>query len=207
MRLASDMDNTEFSGAANPDLLLHVKFYSKPVPQPFLSEQEKRPIFQDVDFIRIHTPGNQLNVIDRPVESEDKKRFPIQWARYSNSKEEGEIGTPVSQWPIITASRAEELRAVKFFTVEQIANCSDQQIQALGMDGSALREKAKRFLAISKGDADASKAEEELKKRDEVIASMAERMAELEKKLGGMTGEVTGPMIVEPRRGRPPKAA
>ena len=40
----------------------------------------------------------------------------------------------------------EELRILKFQTVEQIAAASDAQLQRIGMGGPGLREKAKAFL-------------------------------------------------------------
>jgi len=194
--LASDLQNPEFSGATNPDSLLTVSFYSKPVHQPFESEKEGRPIFKDVDFVKIFTPGSSLNVIDSFAEEEHKRRFPLQWARYQNSKGSGDqiIGTPVNQWPMITPSRAEELRAMKFFTVEQIAGASDQQVQTLGMDANSLRIKAQNFLNAAAGAAASEKKDEELKKRDLEIEELKKQMAELM-------------AAVKPKVGRPPKEA
>ena len=35
-------------------------------------------------------------------------------------------------------SQAEELKGLKFYTVESIANCNDQQLQRIGMGGTVL---------------------------------------------------------------------
>lgn len=153
--LASDVANTQFVGAYNPDSVLHVEFYNNAVPMPAESEKQGRPIFQDVIYIRIHTPGNQLSVIDRPMYPQDKSRFPLHWAQFQNTQGSGEqvAGTPVSQWAALSKAQAEGLRAMKFMTVESIANASDQQIMALGSTGAggmapfALREQAKAFLS------------------------------------------------------------
>lgn len=193
--LASDLQNPEFSGASNPDSLLTVTFYSRPVAQPFESEKEGRPIFKDVDFVKIFIPGDQRTVIDTFAEEQHKKRFPVQWARYQNQKtgQEQFTGTPVSQWPLITQSQAEELRAVKFFTVEQVAEASDAAVKSMGMIGPSLREKAKNYLNAAKGAAEVERRDQELKKRDAEILELKEQMAKL------MAA------VEQPRRGRHPK--
>ena len=157
--LASDAANPNFVGAHNPDSVLVVRFHRRPVLQPFETNVQGRPIFQDVDFIEIWTPGNQLNVIDTTVREEHKRRFPTQWANFqaSHGTDTQLIGTPVSAWPFLTGSQAEEFKAVKFFTVEQIAGASDQQIQSLGMIGGAnphvIRARAQAYLDAAAGTA------------------------------------------------------
>ena len=179
--LASDAANSQFLGAHNPDAALVVKFYSKAVHQPFRSDKEGRPIYEDVDYIQIFTPGNQLNIIDTPVRGEHKMRFAQQWAMYQAGKGSGmEVGTPVNQWPFLSAAQAEEFRAVKFFTVEQLANASDVQLQSLGMIGGmnpmVIRDRAKAFLSAAAGAAP--------------MESMAAENAELKQQMADMQKQV-----------------
>lgn len=183
--LASDLQNPNFVGATNPDSLLHVVFYSKAVHQPFESEKQGSAIFKDMDFIRITTPGNSLNVIDRSVVDDDKKRFPMHWARYKEIRGDAEHieGTPVAEWPLLTRAQAEQLRAMKFFSVEQIAGASDEAIgkigMTVGMSAYAFRDKAKNFLKVAHDSAAANKMTDELKKRDAEIAEMREQLSKL----------------------------
>ena len=150
--IASDANNPEFQGAHNPDSRLAVKFYSKTVPNKFESEKQGRPIFFDLDYVQIFVPGDNTSVIDQPVREDHKQRFPLQWARYNNNRSENthEIGTPLTQWPRITPAQAEELRALKFYTVEGIANASDASLQSIGMIAGmapyAFREHAQRCV-------------------------------------------------------------
>jgi hypothetical protein len=81
--LASDDANTSFVGAKNPDSALTVVFYKRPVKQVFRSVQEGIPVHDSVDYVRIHTPGDQLNVIDTPAREDHKRRFPLPWPRRS----------------------------------------------------------------------------------------------------------------------------
>lgn len=184
------------SDIPNADSRLSVRFYSKPLQNDFQTALQGRPIFEDVDFVSIHVPGDNTLVIDTPAREDHKKRFPLHWAHYQNNKGDGpaNVGTPITQWPLITASQAEELKALKFYTVESIASASDAQLQRLGMLAGmspfAFRERAMRFLKVSKDEAALSHQEDELKalkeenarikaEMDEKLAKMQEQMEQL----------------------------
>src|SRR6266567_3047699 len=114
--IASDLNNPEFAGAKDPDRALHVVFYTKPVKNEFESERQARPIFANVDFVRITTPGNVLSIMDMPARSDHQQRFPRQWHAYKTRTDPGaqQSGTPITEWPRITPAQAEELKALKF---------------------------------------------------------------------------------------------
>jgi hypothetical protein len=156
------------SDISNPESRLTVKFYKRPVKLEDESIAQGRPIFQEFDFIKILVPGDALTEIDTYVTEGHKTRFPIQWANYMN-RQGSEIsfnGTPLSEWPQISVSQAEELKGIKFHTVEAIAHASDQQLQKIGMIAGMsphnFRERAKTFLNLAKESADVSKRDEEL---------------------------------------------
>lgn len=204
--LASDANNPNFAGAYNPDAALTVQFIRRPVLQPFRTEKEGRPIYEDVDFIRIFTPGNNLNIIDTPVREEHKQRFPRQWQMFSNahSADTREVGTPVTQWPYLTASQGEEFKALKFFTVEQIANASDMQLQSLGMVGGAqpyvIRDRARAYLAAAAGTAVPEAQAAELAEAKLQMAEMQKQLNALMAAQNGMTS--TQPATEKPKRKR-----
>lgn len=185
--LASDDANPNFVGQRDPDRALSVMFYSKPVQNHFESEKQGRPIFTDMDFVKIFLPGDDKNVIDTFVRDDHKSRFPRQWQHYQN-KHAGDqqlIGkTPLKEWPRISAAQAEELRALKFFSVDDIANASDAALQNIGMVGGmaphAFREAAQRFLKVAAGDAKNSKLEKTLAEQNATIAAQAEQMAAMQ---------------------------
>ena len=171
---------------------LAVRFYSKEVQNDFLTNKEGRPISFMADFVRIEIPGNQTSIIDTFVNNSHKTRFPQQWAIYLNEKADGNNnpdnvqGTLLRDWPILNSAQATELKHFKFYTVEQVASASDQQIMAIGMTAGmsplALRDKAKAFLENAKDSSFAQKQAEELKLRDQQIADLTaqmERMAKL----------------------------
>ena len=180
--LASDDANHGFVGARDPDAALVVNFYIKPVQNPFLTAKKNTPTFEDVIYVRINVPGVKDMEVDRPARSDDQKRFPRQYQHFVNQTQgdSREIGTPLTEWPVVTRSQAEEFRSLKFFTVESIANASDQNIGNLGMMGGMaphiLRDKARAFLKAAQDAAFPQHQAEELAKRDMVIANLQEEM-------------------------------
>lgn len=179
--LASDDNNREFAGARNPDSILKVTFYVRSLQNNFLTAKEGRPIFQDEKYVQIMIPGRNDLTVDQPVTDEHIQRFPYQWAQFKNQTAEvdQQFGTPVTEWPVLTRSQAEELKGKKFYTVEQIADCSDGQSQALGMNANILRQKARAFLESAKGSAHAQKQAEELAAKQQEIDSLKREMSDL----------------------------
>lgn len=201
-RLESDINN--------PDAALGVLFYTKPIQNTFMTEQEGRPIFSDVDMVRITTPGDDKNIIDTFAREDHKRRFPVQWAHYQN-KQEGDQRlagkTPINQWARITPAMAEELRAIKFLSVEDVASASDSNIQAAGMISGmsphAFRDAARAYLRLAAGEAAESKTAAELadsrKANAELQAAqktMADQMAQMQAQLAALAkpADTTDPL-------------
>lgn len=213
--LASDINNPEFAGAtSNPDAALIVSFYVKPIQNIFASSKAGKPMYEDITYITINVPGLKDMQVDRPAYENDKRRFPLQWQHFENRTkgDAREIGTPLSEWQQITRSQAEEFRALKFFTIESIANASDLNINSLGMIGGmaphVLREKAKAFLQSAKDSALPQHQAEELAKRDAEITMLKEQMAVIASKVNMPAVTHVSPDVqpVKKKRGRPSKA-
>lgn len=206
--LASDAQNAQFTGAHNPDDRLAVRFFLKAEQNNFLSQQENRPVFEDREFVRIEVPGDAKTVIETYVREEHKLRFPRQWMAFQMNRENPETGTPLAEWPLLSASQAEMLKAIKFRTVESIANCSDLQCQSIGMIGgmapSALRERARAFLAAAHGTADVQKMAQELLERDQKLAEQAEALRKLQEQMAVLMS-ATAEEKVRNKPGRKPK--
>lgn len=171
------------------DARLSVTFYKRSMKQEDASIEAGRPIYKEFDFVRIIVPGDALTEIDTYASESHKQRFPRQWAHYQNQVGDHQdiIGTPLEQWTQITRSQAEELRGLKFPTVESIALCSDQQLQrigmAAGMNPHAFRDKAKAFLNLANqvGETNQREAElEELRKKNaEADAKLAQQQEQI----------------------------
>jgi hypothetical protein len=174
------------SDQSNADSRLQVRFYKRPVQQEQESLEAGRPIFKDFDFVHICVAGDSLTEIDTYALASHKARFPIQWANYMNRQgahDDEVIGTPVAEWPIVSKSQAEELRALKFHTVESIAGASDQQLQRMGMAAGmspyAFRDKAKAFLNLATNAAETDKRETEINALKEELAKKEQETAKI----------------------------
>ena len=174
------------SDEQNADSRLQVRFYKRPVQQEAETLEAGRPIYKEFDFVHICVAGDTLTEIDTYALSSHKTRFPIQWANYKNrlgADDQEIVGTPVSEWPLVSKSQAEELRAMKFYTVESIANASDQQLQRMGMAAGmspyAFRDKAKSFLNLASDSAETDKRTQEINELKEELAKKAEENAKI----------------------------
>jgi len=152
------------------DSRLSVTFYKRSMKQEDESMAAGRPIFKEFDFVKIIVPGDNLTEIDTYAQESHKSRFPRQWAHYQNqvAGQEQIIGTPIEEWTIISRSQADELKGIKFHTVESVANASDQQVQRIGMIAGmnpfAFRDKAKAFLNLAEKVGDVNQREAEIEK-------------------------------------------
>ena len=190
------------------DSRLAVQFYKRSVKQDIASDEAGRPIFKEFDFSRIMIPGDNLTEIDTYAQESHKQRFPRQWAHYQNqvSNHQDIIGTPLDQWPQVTRSQAEELRGLKFHTVESIADCSDQQLQRIGMVAGMsphnFRLKAKAFLNLATDSAEVAQREAELQALKEENAKIK---SETEAKLAAMQEQVSALLatVAKPKTRKP----
>ena len=189
------------SDESNADSRLQVRFYKRPVQQEQETIDAGRPIYKEFDFVHICVAGDTLTEIDTYALASHKQRFPIQWANYMNrvgANDQEVIGTPVSEWPLVSKSQAEELRAMKFHTVESIANASDQQLQRMGMAAGmspySFRDKAKAFLNLATSSAETDKREQEINSLKEELAKKdletAKIKAETDAKLAQMQDQM-----------------
>lgn len=182
------------------DSKLAVTFYKRSMKQEDESIAAGRPIFKEFDFVRICVPGDNLTEIDTYAQESHKQRFPRQWAHYQNqvAGQEVLIGTPIEQWPLVTRSQAEELKGIKFATVESIANCSDLQLQRIGMIAGmsphSFREKAKSFLNLASDSAEIAQREAELQalreENDKIKAETEAKLAAMQEQMSAILAAV-----------------
>lgn len=206
------------SDESNADSRLQVRFYKRAIKQEQESLDAGRPIYKEFDFVHICVAGDSLTEIDTYALNNHKARFPVQWAHYQNrvgADDQEVVGTPVSEWPIVSKSQAEELRALKFHTVESIAGASDQQLQRMGMAAGmspyAFRDKAKAFLNLATNAAETDKRETEINALKEELAKKeletAKIKAETDAKLAQMQDQMAAILAaVGEKKTRKPKA-
>lgn len=170
---------------------LLVRFHKKGVKSDVKTDEESRPIFEELDYIMIATPGDALNIIDRPVNEIDLKRF---GNAYHLWKERGvqanNIGTPLEAWPPLSTAQVAMFKYHNVHTVEQLATLSDGNAQKIGPVLN-IRQRARDFIEAAKGEAPLIKVRAELEKRDAELDSLKAQLKEL-KEVQERMGKVSG---------------
>lgn len=160
------------------DSRLHIEFHRLPMLNQFKSQQEGRAIYDEVDHVRIHVPGDKNTVIDAPMDSMYKQRFADRYAKWKAGQNEAVSGTPLNALPHMTPGKVEEYKFFNITTVEQLAEAADglgQKFMSFQQDKS----RAKAFLEVAKGNAPIERMNAELAKRDEEIETLKAQMAAL----------------------------
>lgn len=152
MREVADFDASDFERRDAGDKSVYVKFYMRPVQNEAKSAQEGRPIYEEKEYLEIRTPGDQNNVIQRPVSDLDRQRFRPSYNLFKQGNEEQIVGTPLTEVPWITRSQVEELVHLRIRTLEHLADVNDGLSSKIpGLYG--LKEKAKKALGLAKNQA------------------------------------------------------
>lgn len=149
-------------------------FYMRAKQHKADTEKEGRAIFHQVPYVKILVPGDNKNIVDRPVKDEHKKRWPRLWQRFEETQSNVIEGTPIDQWPFLNVAQVAEMKAMNIQSVEQLANLSDGGLEKIGMGARALQKRAQDFL---------KPAGENEKSLREENAELKQRMAEMEAKL------------------------
>jgi hypothetical protein len=176
------MEMEQTATKLNPgDGALGVRFDRRPVQDQEASSRAGRPIFKEVDFIHIWTPGDKTTEIDVPVDDHYRNRFSAKYDAYLAGKDQDSAdGTPLAQWTGLTSAQVQELVHFKVKTVEQLAEMSDDNLSRLGPGYVSRRKAARTYLDAAAGNAPLEKMQEDLRLRDEMIEQQKIRMKSME---------------------------
>jgi|688.fasta_scaffold02404_3 hypothetical protein len=163
----SKPDETRFAA----DNKLYIEFFRKPVMQPGKSREAGRAVYEEVDYVRIHVPGDKSSVIERPLSQQDIFRFQDRYNKWKAGQEEAVTGTPLSALPGMNASKVEEYKFFKIITVEQLADANDN-LGGKFMSFQQDKQRAKAFMEVAANNAPIEKMNAELQKRDEQIENL-----------------------------------
>lgn len=184
-----DYDHNAFDPRATAaDANLAVRFYTHPIRNEAKSIDAGRPIFEDTEMVEIRVRGDRNNVVQRPARDDDKARFRAVYRAFKEGLESQATGTPLKEWPIMSASMVQELAYLGFHTVEQVAEANDGVCSKVaGLTG--MKNKAKAFLELAQGTAPLEKLQSQLeqeKNRADALQAqlqdMAARMTAMEAK-------------------------
>ena len=174
--------NSHNQNEADKGLL--VKFYLKSVMDKDESSFQGRPMFKDLEYVDIKIPG-QRDGVARPATARDKSRFPQHYQAFKNRMEMPVSGTPLTEWPAISRSLADQFAFLNIKTVEQLANLNDSLMHEVKGCGN-LKQKAKDWLEATKSDGVLSQLRDELTSRDLKIEEQTKQLEAQEKRLNGL---------------------
>lgn len=126
-----------------------VMFFEQEVPNNYKSKIEGRPILESRTFIRKIADAQSEFI--REVRDSDKEEYPEQWIAFQNNKESrGIIGTMLGDYAKasgnLSESQIEHLRAYKVYTVEQLSELADTQLQIIGSGTRQMKTDASLWL-------------------------------------------------------------
>jgi hypothetical protein len=176
------------------DERLYVKFYMGSTPDTAGTQREGRPMFKSVPFVKILVPGDRNTVIDTFADAKYKARFPRQWAAFESKQTQEVAGTLLSETPLVTRAQAEEFDYFKVFTVEQLAQCSDNLASKVPRFHE-LKRAAQTYVAQAKDGALAQKLGAENADLKNRVASLEGEIA----RLSTMFEAATKPQVEMPR--------
>lgn len=152
---------------------LFVRFYSDAILNQNKSDQEGRPIYDQVEMVEILFAGdNTKTKVGRATDGNPPYylRFPQQYDAFKKQLEVVQQGTPIEHWPPITKAQALELKAMNIHTVEMLAATPDVNLKWMG--ARQLRENAKAWLSEAEAGAEVIK----LQKQVDELKSQLEAM-------------------------------
>ena len=118
--LASDLNNTEFAGARNPNDLLHVEFYDHAALDDWKTRETGIKSYKaECPFIRIAIPGNPNLTVERPADGRDMQEYPRQWLVFQMqtgkiANAENVPGWQLETWDEVTPEQARQLKFLRF---------------------------------------------------------------------------------------------
>ncbi len=175
-----EIDPATFQNTHLEEGRIYAVFFTDPLHDEAASLEQGRPIYRDTEFVRIVSPGDKTNVVVRPARNSDRDRFPRQYAAFKRGEPDQVVGTPLTQWSIISRAQSEEFKALGVMTVEHLSELRDD-IKLKIPGALQLSQRAKDWLAASADSGVLSKMRTEREEQDERIATLEKQLEEMKK--------------------------
>lgn len=154
-----------------PEKGVFAKFYDRVVKTDEV-QNNGLPKFNTVTFVEIRLRDNNTEVYDQPATEENKKRFPVEYARYQLAKKQVQEGTPLEQFAFLALDEIENMKYHGLFTVEALAALDDEKCKDL--DCKRERDLAVKFLKNAEGNS----ALAEFEKKEEAYKAEIAKLKE-----------------------------
>lgn len=175
---------------------VHIEFVNVAVEDKAASAKAGRPIFKDVEHVRVRWVGDNKKELYAPAHEQTmydraSSRY-LTWAEVyaehyrlfkAQQDQAGVNGTPLSEATFLTEAKRAELRAQNVFTIEGLAGLDGALLQRLGMGARDLKAQAEAYIAQAAKFAEGSELRAE-------NAELRARMEKLEAMLMAKAPEV-----------------
>ena len=158
------------------DSKLVVIFYERPLFNKVESIKRGVRFYDNATYVKIHAPGELLNVVDRPVTQADTHRFRAQWNLFLQGKLQVPDGTPIDLLFPNNPAAADNLRAFGVHTIQQCAELSAHALDRIGMGGQEYKNMAVRYLSNAQSGAVVIQMQEQLRQKDQEIKVLNQKL-------------------------------
>lgn len=167
-----------------------VLFYTKSVFNAAKSAEKGSRQYENQIWVRIHPPGEKLNIIDREVQDSDKNRYPAQWNAFLQQRTQIPEGTPIDLLFPNNPAIADNLRAFGVHTIQQCAKLSANALDTIGMGSQEYKNMANQYLenatsgnAFLQLRAENENLRQQIQIKDRQFADLKARMDDLEHRI------------------------
>jgi hypothetical protein len=157
---------------------LLVRFFLHPELDELKSDEEGRPIYRDIEMVEIMSAGSR-DVLHKKSDDISRRRFRRQYEAFKSANSEVLVGTPLGQFPFISASERKELEYFNIFTGEQLIAMPDGNIDKVGVNGRDLIKKVKAFIELAKDTSIVSRMTSENESLKREMALIKEQMDQI----------------------------
>lgn len=148
-----------------------VRFETVPTLNRVRSEAEGRPIYEPRTVLFVRHPGerDETAIEARP---HHQYEFPRQWEAFQAGQKADPEGTPLAVLFPDAPHVVTHMRACHVFTVEMLAELTEEGLRRIGMGARDYQDRARKFMNAAAQAAPMHRVEAELRERDEKIAQL-----------------------------------
>jgi len=164
---------------------LHVEFFTEAVHNVRKSAEEGRPVYDDVEMVRIRVAGDKLttyvaraNDPSSVREAETGRAIPYKelhvgpYEAFQRGQTYVGSGTPLSEVPFLTKAKVRELQLANVHTAEAFASLDGTNLTKLGMGARELRDQVRAWVEKINKNSDVAK----LAGENEALKAQMEQM-------------------------------
>lgn len=123
-----------------------VLFYTKSVFNAAKSAEVGARQYENQVWVKIHPPGEKLNIIDREVLPADKQMYSQQWNAFLQHRTQVPEGTPIDLLFPNNPAIADNLKAFGVHTIQQCSKLSANALDTIGMGAQNWKNMATQYL-------------------------------------------------------------